>query len=497
MCLFGNFLISCRGGDPALTNGLPDVSLLHTLIDIPQDTLPGNWQNAANNELTNVMSASQNLSLSRRNFIKASAAFAGVTILPKSVFGANERLNYAIIGVGGIGGNAIKECGAMGNVVAFCDVDEVRAARFYREYPSVPKFRDFRVMLDKLGKGIDAVAISTPDHSHHYITKYCMNAGKHVYTQKPLCNYVSQVRELVELAKHTKVITQMGGQGHSTHGTHTMKAWYDAGLFGDVTDIYGWTNRPIWPQAMQAWPAEMPVPETLDWDLWHGPVEMHSYNDQIAPFKWRGYHAYGAGALGDMAVHIMDASNFALGFTWPEKIEVAMLDGMSEMAYPKQTQVIFHFPKVANRSAVKFHWYDGKANPAPQPVDLEEGRSMGEAIGGQYWVGSKATALAGTYGDGPRFIPELKRWEIMPGAPVVKRPSGHFQNWENAIKGLEEARSNFGYAGPFTEIVLLGVIAQRVGKTLLLDPKSKKILNSPEAEALMQAPTPRHGWDLS
>lgn len=443
------------------------------------------------------MSPAPNTSLSRRRFIKTSAAFAGVTILPKSVFGANERLNYAIVGVGGFGGSAIDACARMGNIVAFCDVDEVRAAPAYGKYPSVPTFRDFRVMMDKLGKSIDAVAISTPDHSHHYITKYCMNAGKHVYTQKPLCNYISQVRELVDLAESTKVVTQMGGQGHSTHGTHIIKACYEAGLFGNVTDVYGWTNRPIWPQGMQAWPAEEPVPGTLAWDLWHGPVVMNPYSDSIAPFKWRGYRSYGTGALGDMAAHIMDASNFALGYTWPEKIEVVMLDGISEIAYPNQTQVIFHFPKVGNRSAVKFHWYDGRANPAPRPVDLEDGRSMGEKIGGQYWVGSQATALAGTYCNGPRFIPEVKRREMLPDAPAVERPSEHFQNWENAIKGIEEARSNFGYAGPFTEIVLLGVIAQRVGKTLLLDPQNKKILNSPEAEALMHAPAPRHEWDLS
>jgi predicted dehydrogenase len=443
------------------------------------------------------MSSPLHSSFSRRDFIKASAAFAGVTILPRSVFGANERLNYAIIGVGGIGDSAVRACSAMGNIVAFCDVDEVSAGRFYREFPSIPTFRDFRVMMDKLGKGIDAVAINTPDHSHHYITKYCMNAGKHVYTQKPLCNYISQVRELVDLAENTNVITQMGGQGHSTRGTHTIKAWYDAGLFGDVTDVYGWTNRPIWPQGMQAWPDQKPVPATMDWDLWHGPVDVNAYSDRVAPFNWRGYHPYGTGALGDMAVHIMDASNFALGYTWPEKIEVVMLDGMSEIAYPNQTQIVFHFPKVGHRPAVKFHWYDGEANLAPRPADLEEGRSMGEAIGGQYWVGSKATALAGTYGNSPRFIPEVKRREILPGAPVVERPSEHFQNWENAIKGTEEARSHFGYAGPFTEIVLLGVIAQRVGKTLLLDPTNKKILNSPEAEALMQAPVPRPEWDLS
>ncbi len=244
--------------------------------------------------------------VSRRTFLKsaslASAALAFPSLLRGQAGSPNNRLNIACIGVGGRGYEAVK--GLKGeNFVAFCDVDDTAAAKAYAEFPGVPHFRDYRVMLEKLGHRIDAVTVSTPDHMHFPIAVAALSLGKHVFVEKPLTHTISEARLLAKLAREKKVATQMGNQGHAHDGMRVLKEWLQAGVLGEVREVHSWTNRPIWPQGvgMPDHSKLMPVvPATLNWDLWLGVAPAREYDPAYVPFKWRGYWDFGTGAHGDM-----------------------------------------------------------------------------------------------------------------------------------------------------------------------------------------------------
>ena len=261
----------------------------------------------------------------RRQFLKNSALLGSAAMFMggrSSAFaekksGPNDLLKVALVGCGGRGYAVIQ---ALRNVpqvkfVAFCDVDDDRAKKAYNEYPAVPRFRDYRVMFDKLGDRIDAVAIATPDHMHYPIAAWAIANGKHVYCEKPLTRTIWEAEELKRLAADAGVITQMGNQGHTNEGWRLIKEWYQAGIIGEIEDIYIWTNRPIWPQGNLTVPPEQPVPSTLDYKLWLGVAPYQPYNKAVLPFKWRGLRNYGTGAAGDMACHFLDVpySAFDLG----------------------------------------------------------------------------------------------------------------------------------------------------------------------------------------
>jgi len=424
---------------------------------------------------------------SRREFLKtaslASAALAFPHVMrSQGGVSPNSRLNIALCGVGGRGEAAIADLKDE-NFVAFCDVDDARAAKTFTEFPDVPRFRDYRRMLEKLGNKIDAVTVSTPDHMHFPIAMAALSLGKHVFVEKPLTHTVSEARQLAKLAREKKVATQMGNQGHAGEGMRMLKEWLNAGLLGEVREMHSWTNRPIWPQGVGApdHSKMLPVvPSTLDWDLWLGVAQPREYDPAYAPFNWRGYWDFGTGALGDMGCHIMDGAYWALELTQPTSVE-AISAHQTEISAPTGSVVTYEFPARGSMSALKWTWYDGGMMPI-LPPELEVARQLQD--NGTLIVGSKGTVVADTYYAGARFIPEAKMRELAPNLPAKTIPrvkGGHFAEWVAACKGGTPAGSNFDYSAQLTEAVLLSNVAIRARRRIEWDAAAMKVTNLPEA----------------
>jgi predicted dehydrogenase len=434
---------------------------------------------------------------SRRSFLtRATAAYAGATFLPRRVFGANERLNVAFIGAGGRGDAAIRTLSREKEVrlAAFADVDETRAAGAYKAHPQVPRFKDFRALLDRLGGEIDAVVVSTPDHTHHVAAKSCLLAGKPVFVEKPLAHSIAEARELAALETSTGLACQMGNQGHSGGGIPMLDAWVKAGVFGEVRDLHAWSTAK-WSLDDARPPAE-PVPATLDWDLWLGPAAQVPHSSAYLPSKWRGWFAFGTGALGDWACHNMDAPYTVFGFDCPSRVDLEST-GPKTLTFPVSAKITYTFPAADGRKEMKLAWYQGPTFQPPRPPELEPDRPFVQGGGGTLIVGSQATALMGSHAGTPRLIPEAKSKELASSLPKpnLKR-SGHMANWLLAIRGTETCRSNFAYAARLTETMLFGNIALHVNRSLAIDPKTRAILGDPEAAALMQSPPARNGWKV-
>jgi predicted dehydrogenase len=424
---------------------------------------------------------------SRRDFLKtaslASAALAFPHVMRSQEGGSpNNKLNIALCGVGGQGRSAIR--GLEGeNFVAFCDVDDARAAETFNAYPDVPRFRDYRKMLEKLGNKIDAVTVSTPDHMHYPIAVAALSLGKHVFVEKPLTHTVSEARHLAKLALEKKVATQMGNQGHAGEGMRMLKEWLNAGLLGEVREMHSWTDRPIWPQGVRApdHSKMLPVaPSTLDWDLWQGVAPEREYDPAYVPFNWRGYWDYGTGALGDMGCHIMDGAYWALELTQPTSVE-AVSARQTDISAPTASVVAYEFPARGSMPALKWTWYDGGMMPV-LPPELEAARQLQD--NGTLIVGSKGMVYADTYYAGARFLPEAKMRELAPNLPAKTIPrikGGHFAEWVAACKGGTPAGANFEYAAQLTETVLLSNVAIRARRRIEWDAAAMKITNLPEA----------------
>jgi predicted dehydrogenase len=441
--------------------------------------------------------------ISRREFMGgALATAAAFTIVPRHVLGGtgyvppSEKLNIAGIGVGGMGANNIKAM-SNENIVALCDVDDKRAAKTFEAFPNAKKYKDYRIMFDKQ-KDIDAVLVATPDHSHAPATMMAIKHGKHVYTQKPMTHTVFEARKITEAAREAKVMTQMGNQGHSGEGVRLICEWIWDGAIGDVREVHAWTNRPVWPQGIGRPTEVMEVPSTLDWDLWVGPSPMRPYNDAYCPFSWRGWWDFGCGALGDMACHVLDPAFSALKLKYPTSVEASSTPVNDETA-PMASKIHFEFPAREGMPAVKLNWYDGGLLPE-RPEELEatrEMRKLGSDGSALMFVGDKGKLVCGCYGDGPRIIPETKMQEYKRPEKTLPRVEGtHEQNWIDACKGGEKACSNFDYAGPFTETVVMGNIAIRMGgEKLYWDGENMKFTNNDKANEYVQMPY-REGWSL-
>lgn len=431
---------------------------------------------------------------SRRRFLAHSAAFAGVQILPRSVFGANEKLNIAFIGAGGKGGGAIKSLATnrMVNITAFADVDERRVTEARKAHPAVPYFSDFRRMLDQQGKGIDGVVISTPDHSHHHLAKACLTAGKPIYLEKPLTHTIAEARDLMALEAQTKLACQMGNQGHSGPGIPLLEAWWKAGILGEVTEAHAWIDR-VWSFDDQR-PPEEPVPAGLDWNQWIGPAAMVPYSSQYLPSRWRGWFAFGCGSLGDWACHNMDAAYAVWQLDCPSKVEIQST-GPKKLSFPETVKITFTFPTSGTGKEFKIHWYHGKAQSFGRPAELEAERKMAE--GGTFVRGSKAAVLMGTHAGSPRVIPETKMKELASALPKIDvKRSGHWDNWLLGIRGEETCRSNFAYSARLTEAMHYGNIALHLNRNLTIDAQTRTILGDEEAAALVHGPAPREGWKV-
>jgi hypothetical protein len=340
------------------------------------------------------------MALSRRHFFYGSllagaipaVGFGGTPSLKSAGYKSpNEKLNLAAIGSGGQGASNLSAAAPTENIVALCDVDDRRAAATFTRFPNAPKFRDFRQMLDKEGKNIDAVIVATPDHMHATAAMWCMERGKHVYVQKPLVRTIWEARQLREAAVKYKVATQMGNQGYSNEGTRQCAEIVWNGDIGNVAEVHAWSDRPMWPQGLTEIPKEDPVPSTLDWDLWLGIADKRPFTADgktepdrnggffYQPFNWRGFYDFGCGALGDMACHILGAPNMALHLSNRKVIAVECIhkEGVSPFMFPKASVIRFDFAPYGNMPALKVFWYDG-LKETPKIAGVPEGEWLGD-----------------------------------------------------------------------------------------------------------------------
>jgi predicted dehydrogenase len=446
----------------------------------------------------------QNKKISRRDFMGAAAAVTAFTIIPRSVLGGrrhiapSEKVNIAGIGVGGQGGGDINAVSSQ-NIVALCDVDWGRASGTFRRHPNAKKYKDFRRMLDKEDKNIDAVIVATPDHVHAVASMAAIKRGKHVYCEKPLTHSVYEARMIAKAAREHKVATQMGNQGQASEGTRLMSEYIWAGAIGQVREVHVWTDRPLrgindvyWPQGVDR-PKETPrVREGLDWDLWLGPAPKRPYHPAYAPFKWRGWWDFGTGALGDIGCHSIDPIWRALKLKCPVSVE-ASCTLVNKETYPVASMVTYHFDARDDMAPVKMTWYDGGLRP-PRPKELKEGQQFG--TNGTLFVGDKGKMFGHT------VMPESLRKEVAKPPKVLPRSPGHHQEWIDACKGGKPAGSNFDHAGPLAEAVLLGNVALRpeikeklTNKSLLWDGPGFKFTNMPEANKYLHTEY-REGWSL-
>ena len=421
---------------------------------------------------------------SRRDFIKKSAIVGGAfTIVPRYVLGGpgytapSDKLLIAGIGVGGKGQSDLQSFYESGKAeIAFlCDVDDRRAATSRKNFPKAKYYKDYREMIEKEAKNFDAVSISTPDHNHAVQTMAAMEQGKHVYVQKPLTHDIYEARKLTEAADKYKVVTQMGNQGASGDGVRKMKEWYEAGLIGEVEEVYVWTNRPVWPQGIP-WPTtSSPVPPELDWKLWLGTAPYKEYVDGLVPFNWRGWWDYGTGALGDMGCHLIEPPFSVLGLKYPKEVECSVgsvyVDefrrGYFPESCPPSSHVIMKFDgKEENSNDITLHWMDGGIKPM-RPEELGPEETFGDGGNGALLIGTKGKMMCGTYGANPRLLPTSRTDEVNVPQKYERVPGGtdgHYAQWvEGAIAGYgkKQMSSPFEIAGPLTEALLIANLAIR------------------------------------
>jgi len=434
--------------------------------------------------------------LSRRNFISNVAATATFTIVPRHVLGGNGytppsgKLNIACIGVGGNGWTTIKNINTE-SIVALCDVDESRAAKTFSEHPKARKYRDFRKMLEKEEKNIDAATVCTPDHTHAVASMTAIKLGKHLFGQKPLAHDIFEVRQLTEAARRHKVVTQMGIQHHASNGTRILVEMIKSGVIGKVREVHVWCSKTYAYGEGTDRPKEAPpVPATLDWDLWLGPAPKRPYHTCYLPFNWRIWWDFGTGNVGDMACHLLDSAFWALGLGSSFTVE-AQTSPFGGEIYPVSSIIRYEFPGRDELPPVTVTWYDGGMMPW-RPKEFEQERNFSKR--GSLFVGEKGKIII-PLGGGPRLIPESKMKGFKPPEPFLPRNVDHYQEWIQACKGGPKPSANFDYAGPLTEMALLANIAIRTGKKLIWNGPNMKITNIPEANEYLRREY-RQGWTL-
>ena len=445
--------------------------------------------------------------ITRRRFLGVSAVAAtGFMIVPRHVLGGDgqtpphTKLNLGVIGAGGRGADDIEGLKSQ-NIVALCDVDEQQAAGTFKQFPNARRYQDFRVMLDK-EKQLDAVVVATPDHTHAVATMAAIQHGKHVYCEKPLTRTVHEARTIAKAAAQAKVATQMGNQGMAFEGNRLIKEWLGAGVIGPVREVHVWSDRPThrgklplwWPQAIERPADTPPVPAHLNWDLWLGPAPWRPYHPAYVPFRWRGWWDFGSGGLGDMGIHNLAPVFSALQLGPPVSVHASSTPVFKE-SVPEASTVHFQFAARGEQPPVKVHWYDGGLLPA-RPDELEPNRPL-DPEDGIIFVGDHGKILVeGWGGEKPRLIPEARHQAFTPPLKTLPRSIGHHEEWIQACKLGTPTESNFGFAGPLTEAVLLGSLAIRLGgERLEWDSVNLKIPNLPEAEELLHYKY-RQGWAL-
>lgn len=462
--------------------------------------------------------------MDRRSFLKGVVAGGTVSMLsPRLLLAATARtrraspselVNLACCGIGGQGASDITTLAATGlcNIVALCDTDmgAEPTRKIINQFPNAPRFQDFRKMFDKMGKDIDAVLVATPDHSHFPIAMLAMSLGKHVYVEKPMAHSYRQIDLMMKAAKKYRVATQMGNQGHSEANYFQFKAWVDAGIIRNVTKITAFMNSSRRWHGMQVsdFLPEEPIPDTLDFETWLATAREHRYNHGYMVGEWRSWFDYGNGALGDWGAHIFDTAHEFLQLGLPTEVEAVKLDGWSPFIFPQASTLAFRFPARGTQPPLELTWYDGQQNLPPLPADFggaivdpnippptRGAIDTTRMAQGKVIYGEGLTFKGGTHGSTLSIIPEAKAQEMASRLPEVpKSPSNHHKNFLLACKGEEQCRSSFAVAGPLSQMMALGVIAQRVNARLTFDPKKQRITNHKVANGLLAGVPARKEW---
>jgi predicted dehydrogenase len=462
-------------------------------------------------------------SFDRREFLQTSVAAGigfwvagGVTADEGKTKLDVEKLNIACVGVGGKGDSDANHAADYGNIVAICDIDDGHLDRKANQeskrtkkarFKTAQKFNDFRDMLAKLGDKVDAVVVSTADHTHAPASVMAMRAGKHVYCQKPLTHDVREARVMREVARQFKVCTQMGNQGTAGDGFRTSVELLRSGALGTVKEVHIWTDRPAryWKQSPDVTkrPAEQPIPKHVHWDLFLGPAPERPYAPGYHPFAWRGWRDFGTGALGDMACHIANMPFMGLELGFPTSI-TAESETPNPETYPGWARITYEFPARGKRAGLKLVWYEGSKDGklVLPPIELLQGKHKRFSSGGSLVVAEKATMYSrDDYGAQRELIGKDAGDVKLPEKTLPRRGGDLDQQqkgeWVDAIRKKEPkiALSNFDYAGVLTEVVLLGNVAVLAGKKLEYDGENMKFTNLPEADKYLQREY-RTGWKL-
>ncbi|MBS1835586.1 MAG: Gfo/Idh/MocA family oxidoreductase [Acidobacteria bacterium] len=469
-----------------------------------------------------------------------------------------EKLNVAAVGCGGQGGFILNQAAQTENIVAMCDVDEKRAADNFNKFPKATKYKDFREMIDKEGKNIDALTIGIPDHMHATVALYAMQRGKHVYVEKPLTRTPWEARLLQQAAAKYKVATQMGNQGWSHESIRVASEIVWSGEIGDVTEVHASSSPGTHPTGLDAPPAETSVPSNLNWDLWLGQANMRAYAAEYTPYNWRGFYDFGTGQIGNWGIHTMGPVHMALQLDAPLSVEMVTVEGSSKISFPKRAVIKFEFGARGKMPPVTVYWHDsslpntvsafkvpgmegekilpspnnladkGRVTAPPRAANAQTATPRPPIGTGQRWGaggpgvplygpgGSAAPPEAGILshngalfigkngmmstvdrGEGVQLLPK-SRWESyqLPPQLLTRQPGGHMLDWVRACKGGSMSVSDFSASAPFAEWMVLGAIAMRVGGgKLLWDSKNIRFTNSAEANKYVQ-PAFRKGWEL-
>lgn len=446
--------------------------------------------------------------MERREFLKtAGVGVVGYSLLPdigmawagvpsrNATIVEGRKLNIACVGIGGKGyGNVTAMAGE--NIVALCDVhmsDQQRDC--VAKFPDTKVYKDYRKMLMEMDDQIDAVVVSTPDHSHFPVAMMALQMGKHTFVEKPISHTVDEARRLTEMARKKGAVTQCGNQGHARDGIRRLVEWVRADAIGDVREVHVWTNRPVksgpfaWTQGMERPSESMPVPANLDWNLWLGPAPYRDYHSQYMPGRWRGWWDFGCCVLGDMGCHMLDGPFWALDLKYPERVEVDQ-EGATQESGPVYATITYSFPARGKMPPVKVFWYENGRKP-PRPEGLEDSRSLGH--GGMYMVGDKGVIMDRTdYCTSPRLVPETAMRAFakngLPEETIPRVPHGdHHQEWIKACKGEgPKPGSNFDYSGPLTEMVLMGNLAVRMDAPIEWDGDNMVCTNLKAANDLVR-----------
>ncbi len=425
----------------------------------------------------------------RRDFCKYAVHAASIGVGANRIAAANDskrKLKIGVIGVGNRGASNVAEIKSE-NIVALCDVDQQFLAPMSSRFPNAKTSADFRDLLAQTE--LDAVVISTPDHTHYHAAMMAMRRGLHVYCEKPLAHSIWEVREMATAAKRFQIVTQTGNQHHASDGYRRVVEIVRSGVIGKVNEVHAWTNRPIWPQGVERPPPSQAIPEYLDWDTWLGPAPQRPYHETYHPSGWRGWFDFGCGALGDMGPHLLDPVVWALELDAPSKI-VAESSEVNDETFPTWSIVRFEFQSGDRTTPLRLVWYDGDKQPPESLTGIKRLPPHGVLF-----MADRAKLFAPQYGGSPILMPSDRTDSIALPEPYLPKSPGHHREWIEAIKTGGKTSCDFAYGSRLTELCLLGNVAIRSAKTIEWDHEKMQTSNGIDIGYLLRQAY-RDGWSL-